>query len=169
MLSAPKVGSHPEQPYMAIVSTVSQDEIATKLPPLIGEVKAWLDQHHIDSDMPPFFRYQAWKDNNRFEVAVGIPVKEPVKGDGYVQGGTFPAGKFAYATHTGDFKYLRDAHMQLVDWMEKNQLKEQYQLTKDGKQVGTRIEFYMNDPTKIPNPEEWKTDIVVYLGADDKQ
>lgn len=164
MLSEPKLGFHPEQPYAAIVSVVKPDEIAAKLPPLIGEVRTWLEKNKIKAGMPPFFRYQAWSNLSKFEVAVGFPVAKAVRGDDRIQVGSFPAGNYVYATFMGDYKNLRDAHMDLEKWMKQHKLEEQYQITTDGKKLGARVEFYMNDPTTVANPAEWRTDIVVFIG-----
>jgi len=101
--------------------------------------------------------------NNQMVAEVGFPVKDPVKGDSRVIADSFPAGRYATLTYTGDYMQMKSAHMALDKWVKENGFKEKHKQTADGMEAGTRIESYLTDPEKEPNPEKWRTDISLLL------
>src|SRR3954465_5203292 len=95
MLSTPKTEQRSEQHYVAIRAKVGINEIPVVLPPLIPEVKAWLQKNNKTPDGPPFFQYLQMDDHHQLLTEVGFPVKDPVKGDDRIIAGSFPAGLYA--------------------------------------------------------------------------
>jgi len=165
MLSTPKTEQRSERHYVAIRATVSMNDIPTVLPPLIPEVRAWLKKNNIAPDGPPFFQYLKMDSNNQLLTEVGIPVKDPVKGDDRVIAGSFPAGLYATLTHTGHYMGLPEAHKTLDTWVKNSGLKEKHRVTADGIEGGTRTESYITDPEKEPNPDKWRTDVSLLLAT----
>jgi effector-binding domain-containing protein len=139
------------------------NDIPVVLPPLIGEVGAWLQKNNITPAGPPFFQYRCVGEKNNMEVAVGFPVAEKIKGDNHVMGGSFPAGRYAVVTHIGEYMNLKDTHMFLQSWVDKSQLKEVRKYTQDGVEWGSRAESYITDYRDFPNPEDWKTEVSFLL------
>ena len=165
MLSEPKIEYRDEQPYVAIRTKVSMQEIPTVLPPLIPEVYAWLQKNHVATDHPCFFCYHRMDKDDMLEVDVGVPVDKVLSGDDRILADVFPAGRYATVLHTGHYSNLRKAHMNLESWKEKMGLKEKALITENGA-WGVRIEFYITDPEQEPNPDKWVTEIA-FLLADD--
>ena len=165
MLSIPKIEQRTEQPYVAIRTTISMNEISTALPPLIPEVKAWLKKNNITPGSPPFFQYLRMHDNDQFLTEVGFAVKEPVKGDDRVNAGSFPAGLYATLTYTGDYMQMKSAHSALDKWVKDNGFKEKLRINADGSKSGTRTELYITDPQQEPDPTKWVT-IISYMVAE---
>jgi effector-binding domain-containing protein len=163
MLSEPKTDYRPERFYLAIAKTVHMKDVPAVLPPLIPEVKAWMQSRNIAVAGPDFFLYKSINLQYELECEVGFPVEAAVAGDEYVQAGSFPAGTYASIIYTGDFKYMQQAHMALQDWIKEKGLKEKTD-TVDGVACwGSRTEFYLVDPEFEPNPEKWQTEIVFLL------
>jgi effector-binding domain-containing protein len=162
-LSTPVVEYHEEQPYLAIRLTINMQEIPTLVPPLIGEVANWLEQHHVPQEGPPFFRYLSCTQNGRITVEAGIPVNKVLEGNGRIQAGSFPAGDYLKVTHLGDYSNLREAHMFLESWANRNGLTLDDASHPDGVEWGSRTEIYVNDCELEPDPEKWQTDITLLL------
>ena len=162
MLTTPKIEQHAEQHYAAISERVSMEEIPVKLPPLIGQVHEWLQQRKIESVGPPFFRYRSMK-NNQMLVDVGWPVQKKIDGDGRVEAGYFPEGRYVSVTHIGPYMKLNSAHMELEKYAKEHNLREKA-TQKDG-EWGSRAEIYPTDPVKEPNSEKWET-IIQFLLED---
>ena len=91
----------PEQSYVAITRRVSMGELGEKIPPLLGDVFGWLGKQGIAPAGPPFFRYDVIDMAGVMVVAAGVPIDSPVAGEGDIEAGTIPAGRYATVTHTG--------------------------------------------------------------------
>ena len=166
MLTEPKVERRTEQAYAAIRTKVSMKDIPTVLPPLFPEMFAWLAKNNIAPAGPPFIHYLSMDKDDQLQVAVGIPVQNPVTGDGRVVGGAFPAGTYASVIHTGNYSHLREAHMTLDSWLDANGWKDKRQATHHGMQYGPRTEFYPNDPKVETNPDKWESEITILLAEE---
>lgn len=166
MLTKPKVEECKEQPYVAIRTKVNMDKIPEVLPPLIPQVFNWLTKNNIVPVGPLFFQYLCMDKNNDLVAEVGVPVKDNVKGEGQIISGSFPPGYYATVTYIGDYKHIREAHIALRDWVKKNDYKEKEEFSENGIKWGRSIEFYLTDPAKEPDPDKWRTDIVLLVEED---
>ncbi|RYY24079.1 MAG: AraC family transcriptional regulator [Chitinophagaceae bacterium] len=163
MLSDPTIQHRNEQFYLVIPATVHQRDIPQILPPLIPEIKTWMEEHQVAPSGPDFFLYKNMDNSGMMDCEAGFPVNHFVAGDERVITGSFPAGKYASIIYTGHFKYMMQAHMALENWIRQQGLQERSQ-TKNGKtEWGGRVEFYLVDPELEPNPEKWQTEIVFML------
>jgi effector-binding domain-containing protein len=163
MLTDPKVEERTEQHYMAICSEVNMKNISTVLPPLIPQIRAWMDKNNIIPSGPPFFKYFSMDKNDHLQVDVGIPVASPMRGEGKIVPDTFPAGKYATIIYTGDYRHLKDAHMKLEEWMTKKGLNDRLSGNEQKAVWRGRTEFYLVDESTEPDPEKWQTEITFLL------
>src|SRR6516162_1902170 len=116
MTTEPKILNRDEQPYVAIRKQVTLQEIPAELPPLIGELFGWLEQKGAAPTGAPFFRYFSMDAGGKFDVAVAVPVASRLRGDGRVNAGSIPAGRYAVLKHIGPYTGLHAATRGLVDW-----------------------------------------------------
>jgi effector-binding domain-containing protein len=163
MLTEPKIEKRSEQPYVAIRSKVTMNEIPKLLPPQIHEVFDWLNKHHIKPFGPPFFHYRSMGKDGQLIVEVGVAVQNPVSDDERVKAGAFVKGNYVVATHTGPYNGLYGAHMQIEEWIKNKGVVEKAIKTKEGPVWGSRTEFYPTDPVIEPNPAKWVTEIAVLV------
>jgi effector-binding domain-containing protein len=162
MLSTPVVVYHQERPYVAIEKKVKPIDIGRELPPLHGELYAWLAKNDLTPIGPPFFLYLAMNQAELL-VRVGFCLVEKVAGEAQIMADAFPAGNYAELVYTGDYKNLMQAHMALEAWIKDNNLREKTSNSQEGCAWGARTEFYLNDCTEIPNPAEWQTQVTFLL------
>jgi effector-binding domain-containing protein len=163
MLSEPKIERRDERYYLAIPKTVHMHDIPEILPPLIPEVKEWMNSRGIEAAGPDFFLYKSMNDNGYLDCEAGFTVGQSVQGDGHVTAGIFPAGNYASIIYTGDFKDMMQAHVALDKWVKEQGIKEKVQTEGSLTRWGGRTEFYLVDPEFEPNPDKWQTEIVFLL------
>jgi effector-binding domain-containing protein len=162
MLTEPKVEYREEQPYAAIHTKVAMQAIPQELPPLIFQVEDWLKKNNLKGAGSPFFRYLSM-DNGSLDVEVGFPLDKLPKGDGKVIAGSFPAGEYLTARHTGPYTDLAKSHMSMDKYAKDHGLKEGTIKGENGQTWGTRAEFYVTHPDKEKDQSKWITDLVLLL------
>ena len=167
MLTGPKLEQRAAQPYVGIRSSVTLAEIGTVLPPLIGEVFAWLGEHHAAPAGPPFFRYRVTDMSGRLEIDVGVPVAAALSGDQRVISDTLPGGQYATAIYTGNPAHLVEANAALQKWGSRNGIKWRKSERGDGTAWASRVEFDLTDPPTEPDRNKWRTEIA-YLTDGEK-
>ena len=162
MLSEPKVEFREEQPYAAIRRKVTMQQIPVELPPLIFQVLSWVEKNKLEEAGPAFFRYLSME-NGTMDVEVGVPLNKLPKGDGKVIAGSFPAGKYLTATHTGPYTELNKSHMSMDTYAKEHGLKEGTIKGENGQVWGTRAEFYVTHPEEVKDQSKWRTDLALLL------
>jgi effector-binding domain-containing protein len=162
MLSEPKVEHRDEQPYAAIRTRVAMQAIPRELPPLIFQVLQWLEKNKLKEAGPAFFRYLSM-DKGTMDVEVGVPLNKLPQGDDRVIAGSFPAGKYLTARHTGPYTELPKSHMSMDSYAKQHGLKEGTIKGENGQTWGTRAEFYVTHPEEEKDQSKWITDLLLLL------
>lgn len=163
MLSEPKIEHRNEKPYLSIRKTIHQSEISDILPPLIPEVKSWIEQRNLEIAGPDFFLYKSMNDQGMMNCEAGFTIRQAIQGDDRVSSGIFPAGIYASIIYTGHFKDMIQGHMALENWIKEQGLKEKAHVSAHQTDWGGRAEFYLVDPDLEPDPDQWQTEIVFQL------
>lgn len=99
-------------------------------------------------DGAPLVRYHRWGDD--LDVEGGMPVAEPIEGEGRVQPATLPAGKAVVIWHVGPYDELGRTHERLQAYLREKGLETR----------GPFWEEYWTDPGMEPDPSKWRTKIV---------
>ena len=152
----PHVQTRPEQPYVGIRRTVTMDtigSIADRIPVLIG----WLRERDIAPAGAPFLRYRVIDMERELDIEAGVPVAEPVEGDGDVTPGTLPAGRYATATHVGPYEGLIDATAALLTWADDRGLAFDVRDSPDGDVWAAGFEVFNTNPLEEPDPARQET------------
>ncbi|WP_435356733.1 GyrI-like domain-containing protein [Emticicia sp. SJ17W-69] len=162
MLTEPKLVHREKLHFVAIQAKVRREDIPVTLPQLIPEIINWLVDNNILSYGRPFFEYLQIE-NNQLLVNVGVLLQNEIKGNQRIIGGYFETGTYAIITYIGNYSHLFNAHIALESWIEKNNLQEKKEILTNGLKWGSRTEFYITDPQKELNPDNWVTDVVFLL------
>jgi effector-binding domain-containing protein len=163
MSAAPRIETRDEQPYAAITTTVTMDEMGTALPPLNPEVVEWLATQGAKPVGPPMWKYNVIDMSAGLEIEVGVSTSLAVEGDDRVNGGTLPAGRYAVLRHVGHPSTLMEATGGLLDWAEAQGLRWDTTDTPEGERWAARIEFYLSDPDDEPDMNKWETELAFKL------
>ena len=159
MLTVPTLVERPAQPYVAI-----REKVTIQFTPVIDkvmpEVAGWLQARGVDRFGPAIFRYNVI-DMPRLDVEMGFAPLAPLKGEGRVQGGTVPAGRYATLTHWGHYDRVMDATAVLIGWAKEKNIVWDSSTAADGEHFVSRFELYPNGPMDEPDPQKWETQIFI--------
>ncbi|HEX7107179.1 MAG TPA: GyrI-like domain-containing protein [Acidothermaceae bacterium] len=128
---------------------------------LVGEIPAFmrhafgsaariLASQGISLAGPPFARYDH-VDGDRFIVEAGFPTTPAVTPTDDVLAAALPAGPAAVLTYVGPYDEMKSAYEALAEWIVRN----------GGTPAGSPWEIYFTDPAHEPDPQKWRTEIVM--------
>jgi effector-binding domain-containing protein len=163
MALQPQLVERDEQPYVALVSTVSMRELGEVLPPLTPVVIDWVADAGLAQVGPVFWKYNVIDMAAGLEVEVGVPVERLVDGDERVHGAVLPAGRYVLAHHVGHPDTLEAATGELLAWAEARQLTWDVVDAHGEERWTARIEEYLNGPEDQPDMDKWETNLVFKL------
>jgi effector-binding domain-containing protein len=169
MITEPKIEHRNEQPYMGIRAQVAMQELGKVLPPLLGEVYGWLASKSLKPAGAPLWRYRIIDMAAKLEIDVAVPVAATVTGDNRIVADILPAGRYATLIYTGPYEGLIQATGDLLAWAEKKGIVWDKQPAGPKSEAWrARVENYLTDPAKEPDPAKWETELAFKL-ADDQR
>ena len=127
-------------------------QIAQSIGEFLTTVGRRLGELGIEPVGMPYTRYHKI-DGITVELEAGMPVGTASAGSGRVNSGELPAGPIATTVHVGPYEDLPKAGAALTAWAAEN-----------GKRpAGPNWESYLNDPTEVAGPHEYRTEVVMPL------
>lgn len=141
----------PAQPILSARATSSVETLAETIGTLISEVAAVAHRSGVAFAGMPFTRYHRIEPD--IEVEAGLPVVQPVAGEGRVIAGELPAGEVASTIHVGPLSQLPLAGDALREWAK----------SAGREPSGLIREIYLNDPGVEPDASKWQTELVLPL------
>lgn len=163
MISEPKIEERAEQPYLGIRTQVSMQDFGTVIQPSFIELGEWMDKHGIEHAGPRMIRYHAIDSAGNLDVEMAVPVAAHVQGEGRINRGTMPAGRYAKVLYTGDYDGLYNANSALVGWAENNGIAWDNWESERGDTFAGRAEWYYSDSHDGSDPATWETEIAIKL------
>jgi effector-binding domain-containing protein len=142
-----------KQPTLMIRTTTSMQDLSNVLGKAYGAIVQYLGSLGVAPAGPPLAVYYNM-DMENLDIGIGFPVAKALPGEGKIQAGEIPAGKYASCLYTGPYDEIGDAYDALTAWVEEN----------DYEATGLAYEFYLNDPNETP-PEALQTQILFPLKA----
>lgn len=165
MTTEPRIEVRAEQPCVSIPIRVALREWG-RANALVPEVFGWLQHRGIAPGGPLFYRYRVIGGaDEEFHLEVGVPLAEPVAGDGRVAAGRVPGGSYAVLTHHGHPDRIRESFAVLEEWARRRGIAWAVRDVAGRTVWDGRFEFYLTDPAVQPDPRRWSTQIA-YLLAD---
>lgn len=162
MTHEPQIQPRAAQHYAGIPATVTMDTISTAVDSGFPELFGWLASNGVAPTGPPFIRFLVIDMDRELLIELGVPVSAPVTGNGRIQPGVLPAGRYAVLRHTGPYDGLVASHAALQQWAAGHGVQFDTTDTAQGSVWGGRFEHYLTDPSQEPDPAKWETD-VAYL------
>ncbi len=166
MFTDPKLEVRPVQPYMGVRTQTTMAELGETIPRLHDEVLGWLGARGKAPAGLPFIRYHVIDMASALEVTLGWPVAQALEGDGRVEAGTLPAGRYASLVYTGVENGI-EGNRALLEWGAAQGLSWDTFASERGDGFGARYESFLTDPEGEPDPTRWQTEVAIRL-ADGK-
>ena len=163
MSQEPRIEERAAQHYAGIQATVPMDGISGAVDQAFPELFGSLAGSGTAPAGPPFIRYLVIDMEALLQLEFGVPVAAPVTGSGRIRPGILPAGRYAVLRHTGNYDGLIDANAALQQWAHDHGLEFEMKDTPQGSAWGSRLEEYITDPSKEPDPSKWETDVAYLL------
>lgn len=161
MISEPRIETREPQAYVGLRASVTMQDFPPVIDRSLAELRQWVAQHGLEHHAgPPIFRYVKIDMDGDMDVEFCIPLSAAADGDGRVQAGALPAGRYATLMHTGHYDGLRDATRYLLNWGEEQGLRWQ---TDPGGEWRARLETYLTDPSQEPDPARWETQVAILI------
>jgi effector-binding domain-containing protein len=158
----PQIQVRAAQHYAGIRMIVTMDSISDAVDEAFPELFGWLAGNGIAASGPPFIRYLVIDMTAELEIELAVPTGAPVAGSGRVRPGVLPEGSYAMIRHTGPYDGLIVSNAALQKWAREHGVKFDTQDTARGSAWRSRVEHYLTDPSKEPDPAKWEVD-VAYL------
>lgn len=141
-----------EQRAAVVRATLSVPEIGSFMNRAIGAVARAIAAQGVAPAGPPFARYHRG-DRDVFEVEAGFPTSDGVTPTDEVAASTLPGGPVATVTYVGPYDQMQGAYQALAEWI----------TARGGAPAGDPWEVYLSDPSEEPDPQKWRTEIVMPL------
>lgn len=135
-------------------STLGVVDIGPFVSRAISSVAQELGREGIAPAGPPFARYHRLA-SDQFDVEVGFPTTAAVSPTGDVVVSSLPGGPGAVMTYIGPYDEMEAAYGTLAEWV----------AHKGGEPMGDPWEVYFSDPAQEPDPQKWRTEIVMPFRA----
>jgi effector-binding domain-containing protein len=162
MITEPKVEDRGAQPYAAIRTQVTMQELDTAIPQRLGEVFAWLAHQGVAPAGAPFVRYLVIDMEALLDIEVGVPVAAALSGDDRISAGVLPAGRYASLVYTGIDIGIK-ANWALLKWGAEKGLVWDTWKTEKGDAFGARLESFLTNPDEEPDRAKWETEVAIRL------
>ena len=146
--------------YMYNTAAANQTDIGAKMAPMMGQVMNYMQQNNLQMAGAPFTIYnQVDELNGTFIFSTCIPVRERVitPSGSPVLCGYMAPGPTLKTTMKGKYENLPAAYSKAQEYIAANNLQVH--------PTAKMFEVYLTDPTTVPNPAEWETQIYIPLLA----
>lgn len=163
MSQEPRIEERAARHYAGIQATVPMDGISAAVDQAFPELFGRLASTGTAPAGPPFIRFLVIDMEALLQLELGVPVAEPMPEAGRIRPGILPAGRYAVLRHIGSYDGLIDANAALQQWAADHGLEFDMKDTPEGSAWGSRLEEYITDPSREPDPANWETDVAYLL------
>ncbi len=164
MITPPRLEERGALPFASIREQVPIP-FGDRLPPLWGEVAAWLAGKGQQPAGAPFIRYLSTDMAKKLDIEVGFPAPVVLPADGRVHTGVIPPGRYAVTEYHGPYDGLVAATAAFLGWAKNNNVTWQ-KADRDGAEWWeARYEHYLTDPAQEKDPAKWITELA-FLAAE---
>jgi effector-binding domain-containing protein len=144
------VRNAPPQPTLSVRGRASMTNLSQSIGGFLGEVMGHTTKAGVPPAGMPYTRLHA-VEGDEVELEAGIPIGAAASGEGRVEGGALPGGLVASFDYFGPYDGLTGARDALRAWARDNGYVE----------TGPPWEIYWTDPGAEPDPQKWRTEILL--------
>ena len=135
------------------------DDVGSVIPRQIADVAAFLRKAGVSRTGPPFTVCPFPDDEGVSELETGWPVSPEVPARPPVEVKTYPAARALVMKHVGPYQELSRSYRVMAEMMERDGLHA----------AGDPREIYWTDPDEVPDPNDYVTELVWPVTADERR
>ena len=162
-IGKPGISTRSEQHTVGIRTVTPFKGMFAVVDQLLKEVRSWMKARGMTDAGPFFLRLHVIDMDGPMDIEVGCLVPEPVPGDGRVEPGTWPAGRYASLRYS---RYALRANRALLDWAKQEGLAWDRWETPTGDAFRCRYEAYLTDYRLEPKKSVWEVELAIKLSDD---
>jgi effector-binding domain-containing protein len=159
MIGKPKLEDRAEQHYVGIRTQVRPSKFKKIIPQFLDELFGWLGKQGVQPAGAPFMRYHVIDMAGDMDVELGVPVASALAGDGRINPGVVPAGRYAALVYSGVTGLA--GNKALIEWAAKNGIRWDRWDDPHGDAFRSRIEYFLTDPAEQPDRKKWETEVAI--------
>jgi hypothetical protein len=156
VIAPPRVVQRPERVYLAIRVVTPFRGMLKMRDELLREVRAFMERSDAEPIEHGFLRLHVIDMNGPMDIEAGYFTRRPCSGEGRVQPGAMPRGR--YATLTYRDHSLR-ANRALIDWARDNGIEFDRHEQPEGDAFACRYEANLTDPKEEPRKTRWDVEL----------
>jgi hypothetical protein len=123
-------------------------------------LNTWLKQKGVTPTGPFFLRYHVIDMEGEMDIEYGVLGVEGVQGDGCVNAGVIPAGRYASLIYTGSGL---QGNKKLIEWAKANGIAWDRWDDPKGDAFRSRAETYLTDPKIEHRKTKWEVEVAIKL------
>ena len=135
------------QPILSIRGTIQVADLGGAMGDRLGALSSYLQQSGAQAAGPPFVRYYTFGETET-DFELGVPLSEPVAGEGRVSTGRLPGGHAVATWHVGAHDKLGEAYARIDAWLK------EHDREPDGP---LREVYYWIDLSQDKDPSTWNS------------
>ena len=144
------------QPMVSIRATIPVARLGETMGERIRVLSQFLNENRATPAGPPFVRYHTFGDTET-DMEFGVPVIEPLAGDGQIVGGELAAGTVLTTWHVGAPERLGEAYDRIEKWRVENGRES----AGPAREVYHWIDLGAPDQSASPtDPSSWRIELV---------
>jgi effector-binding domain-containing protein len=155
-----KIYHRDETPIIGIRLTTPFAGMFAQVDKLREELAQWLKEQEIKPSGYGYLRYYVIDMSGDMDIEYGFCVEEPVAGNGRIQPGSLPAGRYVSLIYSGGGYQGNKA---LVEYVRDNNLPVDRWDTPQGDNFRCRFELYLTDPKIEPRKTKWDIEVAFKL------
>lgn len=161
----PHLDERAGQNYAGIRARVPIRKMKKVIPPALNELFGWLASRGIEPAGAPFVRFLLINMEALMEIEMCVPTTAPITGEGHINTGWLPAGRYAALTYRGVSNGF-EANGALLNWGAQQGLTWDVRNLPEGDAFGGRFETYLTDPDDEPDQKKWQVEVAIRLADD---
>ncbi|MFL5734645.1 MAG: GyrI-like domain-containing protein [Chloroflexia bacterium] len=143
------------QPVLSIRATIPVAQLGEAMGDRLGALSSYLRRRGVQPAGPPFVRYHTFGETET-DMETGVPVAEPIAGEGRISSGELPGGPAVTTWHVGAHDKMGEAYGRISTW-----LREQgREPSGSAWEVYYWIDLSQDLDPSASGPSTWRTELV---------
>ena len=156
IIESARVEQRPERMYVGIRVVTPFRGMLKVRDELLRELRTWIDQSGVEPVGHGFLRLHVIDMAGPMDLEVGYFTHRRCEGDGRVQPGSMPAGRYATLTYRD---HSVRANRALIEWARDNGVAFDRHDEPEGDAFGCRYEAFLTDPRDEPRKTKWDIEL----------